>query len=106
MERTTCYICCEEMEYQCEPNGGCQHNDCCCRCLLKWSREKKECPLCRQPFDRILLNNVREVTAGTSQESSQGSSTGSAPTTATDKELWILGGVLTAMLGLYIFSPK
>jgi Ring finger domain len=53
-ESTNCSICLLEFEEKVFPDR-CFHSFC-RDCLVKWSKIKKVCPICRQQFNRIVFN--------------------------------------------------
>lgn len=54
MSPIKCVCCLYKTINPCVPNG-CKIHKYCYECLLKWSQEKWECPLCREPFTSIIL---------------------------------------------------
>lgn len=53
-ELAMCTICLGELEHWSQPNE-CSHTFCFI-CLLKWSKEKASCPVCRVKFYSIKFN--------------------------------------------------
>nr|CAH0110090.1 unnamed protein product [Daphnia galeata] len=53
-----CVICLDNIEKKSFANN-CLH-EFCFECLLKWSKEKAECPLCNGPFTAIIHNVISD----------------------------------------------
>ncbi|XP_046638722.1 E3 ubiquitin-protein ligase Topors-like isoform X2 [Daphnia pulicaria] len=71
-EPSTCVICLQIITNKSFANN-CLHTFC-FECLLKWSEERAECPLCKGPFTAIIHNVKSDQDSSSSDSSSSDSS--------------------------------
>jgi len=50
-----CPVCIQQITEPKSFSSGCFH-EFCFECIFRWSQIKKECPLCKRPFDRIIFS--------------------------------------------------
>lgn len=53
-EPEKCPVCIQQIAEPKSYSSGCLHTFC-FECIFRWSQIKKECPLCKRPFDRIIF---------------------------------------------------